>query len=159
MPVAASAHAAEIDQMTVLTHWLMPILFVGWGAFFIYMLVRFRQGANPKANYEGVKSHMASYIEWAVAVVELVLIVAFAIPAWAARVDAFPAESEATVVRVVAEQFAWNVHYPGADGQFGRTDIKLVSRGQPARPRSHPIRRRRTTSTRSTSWLCRSTSR
>ena len=131
IPVAASAHAAEIDRMTVLTHWLMAILFVGWGAFFIYTLVRFRQGANPKADYHGVKSHMASYIEWAVAGVELVLIVAFAIPAWAARVDAFPAESESTVVRVVAEQFAWNAHYPGADGQFGRTDIKLVSADNP----------------------------
>ena len=74
---------------------------------------------------------MASYIEWAVAFVELVLIVAFAIPAWAARVDAFPSPNEATVVRVVAEQFAWNVHYPGADGQFGRTDIKLVAAENP----------------------------
>ena len=74
---------------------------------------------------------MASYIEWAVAGVELVLIVAFAIPAWAARVDAFPAESEATVVRIIAEQFAWNAHYPGVDGQFGRTDIKLVSAENP----------------------------
>ena len=42
-----------------------------------------------------------------------------------------PSESEATVVRVVAEQFAWNVHYAGADGRFGRTDIKLVSADNP----------------------------
>jgi cytochrome c oxidase subunit 2 len=131
IPVAASAHAGQIDQMTVLTHWLMAILFAGWGAFFIYTLIRFRQSANPKANYSGVKSHMASYIEWAVAFVELVLIVAFAIPAWAARVDAFPSPGESTIVRVVAEQFAWNVHYPGADGQFGRTDIKLVAADNP----------------------------
>jgi cytochrome c oxidase subunit 2 len=74
---------------------------------------------------------MASYIEWGVALVELVLIVAFAIPAWAARVDAFPSEGESTVVRVVAEQFQWSVHYPGADGQFGRTDIKLVAADNP----------------------------
>ena len=94
IPVAASAHAGEIDHMTVLTHWLMAVLFVGWGAFFIYTLVRFRAGANPKANYQGVKSHLASYIEWAVAAVELVLLVAFAIPAWAARVDAFPSEAK-----------------------------------------------------------------
>src|SRR5438552_10755046 len=86
-PVEASQHAAQIDQMTVLTHWLMALLFVGWGAFFIFTLIRFRAGANPKANYEGVKSHFASYIEWTVAAIELVLIVAFAIPAWAARVD------------------------------------------------------------------------
>ncbi len=131
IPVEASAHAAQIDQMTILVHWLMLVLFVGWGAFFIYTLIRFRSGANPKASYEGVKSHMASYIEWAIAAIELVLIVAFAIPAWAARVDAFPQESQATVIRVVAEQFAWNVHYPGADGQFGRVDPKLMGADNP----------------------------
>ena len=130
-PVEASAHAAQIDQMTILVHWLMAILFVGWGTFFIYTLIRFRKGANPKANYDGAKSHMASYIEWAVAVIELVLIVTFAIPAWAARADAFPQENQATVVRVVAEQFAWNVHYPGADGQFGRVDPKLMGSDNP----------------------------
>ena len=117
--------------MTALTHWLMALLFVGWGAFFIFTLIRFRAGANPKANYEGVKSHFASYIEWTVAAIELVLIVAFAIPAWAARVDAFPQENQATVVRVTAEQFQWNVHYPGADGQFGRLDAKLMDADNP----------------------------
>src|SRR5437762_13527640 len=126
-PVEASAHAAQIDQMTILTHWLMAILFVGWGAYFIFVLIRFRAGANPKASYEGVKSHLASYVEWAVAGIELVLIVVFAIPAWAARVESFPQENQATIVRIVAQQFQWNVHYPGADGQFGRTDPKLVS--------------------------------
>jgi cytochrome c oxidase subunit 2 len=46
-------------------------------------------------------------------------------------VKQFPAESEAVRVRVVGEQFAWNVHYPGPDGKFGRTDIKLVSADNP----------------------------
>ena len=131
IPVAASAHAGQIDQMTILTHWLMLILFVGWGAFFIFTLVRFRSGAHPKASYEGVKSHIATYFEWTVAAIELILIVVFAIPAWAARVDAFPQESQSTVVRVVAEEFQWNVHYPGTDGQFGRAEAKLMSAENP----------------------------
>jgi cytochrome c oxidase subunit 2 len=131
IPIEGSQHAAQIDHMTILVHWLMLLLFIGWGAYFIFALVRFRAGANPKASYEGVKSHLASYVEWLVAGIELVLIVVFAIPAWAARVDAFPQESQATVVRVVAEQFAWNVHYPGADGQFGRVDPKLMGSDNP----------------------------
>jgi len=130
-PVEASAHAAQIDRMTILTHWLMAILFIGWGTYFIFALIRFRSGANPKASYEGVKSHLASYVEWAVAGIELVLIVVFAIPAWASRVESFPQESQATVVRVVAEQFSWNTHYPGADGQFGRVDPKLMGAENP----------------------------
>jgi len=40
-----------------------------------------------------------------------------------------PDEENAVRVRVVAEQFAWNAHYPGADGVFGRTDVKLVKVG------------------------------
>jgi len=35
------------------------------------------------------------------------------------------------VVRVVGEQFAWNVHYPGPDGKFGKTDVSLVSSENP----------------------------
>ena len=41
-------------------------------------------------------------------------------------VDAMPPESQAVVVQVTAEQFAWNVRYAGPDGVFGRTDLKLI---------------------------------
>ena len=131
MPIAASTHAGEIDQMMVLVHWLMLVLFVGWGAFFLFVLVRFRRSANPKASYTGAKGKFAKSTEIAVAIVEIVLLVGYAIPAWATRVKAFPAESEAVVVRVVGEQFAWNAQYPGPDGKFGQTDVKLVSPDNP----------------------------
>lgn len=55
----------------------------------------------------------------------------FSIPVWNLRAQAFPAERESITVRVVAEQFAWNIHYPGADGKFGRTDLALVSPDNP----------------------------
>jgi len=131
IPVAASAHAGEIDQMIVLVHWLMLVLFVGWGAFFLFVLFRFRKGANPKASYGGAKGKFAKSTEVAVALIEVLLLVFYAIPAWAKRVTNFPSGSDAVIVRVVGEQFAWNVHYPGADGKFGRTDISLVSADNP----------------------------
>jgi cytochrome c oxidase subunit 2 len=130
-PVQASTHAAEVDQMTVMVHWLMLVLFIGWGAFFVYVLFRFRKAANPVASYTGAKGKISKGLEIGVALIEVFLLVFYAIPAWAKRVKAFPAENEATVVRVVAEQFAWNIHYPGRDGKFGRTDIKLVSADNP----------------------------
>ena len=131
MPLQASTHAAEIDQMTVLVHWLMLALFVGWGVFFVFVLVRFRKGANPRASYVGAKGKIAKRLEWAVAVVEGILLIFFAIPAWAKRVNQFPPENEAVVVRVVAEQFAWNIQYPGPDGKFGRTDITKIDASNP----------------------------
>ncbi len=131
LPLDASAHGPKLDQMTVVVHWLMLFLFIGWGSFFAYTLVRFRKGRNPKADYTGVKSHVSSYLEVGIALFEAVLLVGFAVPLWADRVNEFPADADAIIVRVVAEQFAWNVHYPGPDGVFGRTDIKLVSAENP----------------------------
>jgi cytochrome c oxidase subunit 2 len=131
LPLQASTHASEIDNMISLVHWLMLVLFVGWGIFFVFVLVRFRKGAHPRASYEGAKGKVSKGIEVAIVVVEMVLLVFYAIPAWARRVSQFPAENEAVVVKVVAEQFAWNIQYPGRDGKFGRTDVKLVSADNP----------------------------
>jgi Heme/copper-type cytochrome/quinol oxidases, subunit 2 len=131
MPPQAATHAGEIDQMISLVHWLMLVLFVGWGIYFIYVLFRFRRGANPRANYQGATGKLSKGIEVAIVVIEMVLLVFYAIPAWAKRVSNFPTENEAVVVRVVGEQFAWNVHYPGRDGKFGRTDINMVAADNP----------------------------
>jgi cytochrome c oxidase subunit 2 len=131
LPMQASTHAPEIDHMLSLVHWMMLVLFVGWGLFFLYVLFRFRKGANPKADYVGAKGKFSKGVEIAVVVAEAVLLVGYAIPAWATRVKRFPSETEATVVRVIGEQFAWNIQYPGPDRKFGRTDIKLVSADNP----------------------------
>ena len=130
-PPAASAHAADLDHINVLVHWLMLVLFVGWGAFFIYTLVRFRSGAHPVADHGGLKGTLSKWIEGGVLLAEVILLIFFSIPAWNARVEAFPSETESTVLRVVAEQFAWNIHYPGPDRRFGKTDVKLVSADNP----------------------------
>jgi cytochrome c oxidase subunit 2 len=37
-----------------------------------------------------------------------------------------PSPNEALQVEVTPEQFAWNIHYAGPDGVFGKTDIKLI---------------------------------
>jgi cytochrome c oxidase subunit II len=126
LPPLATAHGAQIDGLIGWTHIFMLVLFVGWGGFFAYCLVRFRRSRQPVANYAGVKSHTSSYLEVAVLAVEMVLLFAFSIPLWAARVDRMPAANEALLVEVTGEQFAWNVHYAGPDGVFGRTDIKLL---------------------------------
>ena len=129
LPVGASAHADQLDNLNALVHWFMLVLFVGWGIFFVYSLFRFRKGRNPVAAYEGAKGHFSTYGEAAVVLVEVVLLIVFAVPIWAARVGTVPDEDQAVKFRVVAEQFAWNAQYPGADGVFGRTDPKLITAG------------------------------
>jgi cytochrome c oxidase subunit 2 len=126
LPPLATTQGGQIDSLIGWTHLFMLILFLGWGAFFTYMLVRFRRSRNPVATYTPVKSHALSYVEVSVLVTEMVLLFGFSIPLWAMRVDRRPPESEALVVQVTPEQFAWNVRYAGPDGVFGRTDINMI---------------------------------
>lgn len=126
LPEIASSHGARIDLMIELTHWLMFVMLVGWGIFFVYTLFRFRSSKSPRASYEGAKGRGSKAVEIGVIVAEVILLAGFSIPMWSERVDDFPPPAETTEVRVVGEQFAWNVHYPGPDGVFGRTSADRV---------------------------------
>lgn len=129
MPVNAAAHGAKLDYMNALVHWLMLVLFVGWGAYFLIVLFKFRAGKHPRAQHAGAKSKISSASEVAVLLAEVVLLVVFAIPTWSSWVTPPPKESNPLEIRVIGEQFAWNIHYPGADNVFGRSDVKLVDSG------------------------------
>jgi cytochrome c oxidase subunit 2 len=131
LPPAGSSHAGQIDFVLTLVHVLMLVLFVGWGGYFVWVLVRFRRGRQPRADRAGARGRFALWTEIGVVVAEAVLLVVFALPLWYKRTAAQPSQSGAIVVRIVAEQFAWNVHYPGADGQFGTTSLSLVSPTNP----------------------------
>jgi cytochrome c oxidase subunit 2 len=131
LPTIASEHGKNVDALIIWVHWLMIALFVGWLAYFFCAIFRFRKGKNPKADYVGAKSKASTYIEIAVAGVEGVLLLGLAIPLWAKSVDKFPAEKDATVIRVTAEQFSWNSRYPGPDGVFGKQDFRLISSTNP----------------------------
>jgi len=131
LPEVASRHGADVDKLIIYVHYLMILLFIGWTAFFLYTLWRFRRKKTAEANYAGVTSHASNYLEVAVAVIEVILLVGFAVPLWAKVVDDFPKESQSVNVRVIGQQFAWTARYPGADGKYGKQDISLVSNANP----------------------------
>ena len=127
LPVLASEHGRDVDNLIIYVHWLMILLFIGWLAYFAYVLFRFHRSRNPKADYTGVKNHASNYIEGAVALIEGVLLVGVAVPLWAKAVDKFPDKSKSTVIHVVGQQFNWNALYAGKDGEFGRQAMNFVS--------------------------------
>jgi cytochrome c oxidase subunit 2 len=127
LPTVASAKGVAVDNLMVYVHWLMLALFVGWSAYFFYALWRFNQRRHAVADHEGSKSKIPKYTEIAVVLAEAVLLIGVAIPIWAKSVSQFPDPKDATLVQIVAQQYAWNVRYPGPDGVFGRQDMTLVS--------------------------------
>ena len=130
-PNNASSHGYQIDHILEFCHWFMAALFVGWSAFFIYVLLRFRKRRQPVADHAGVRSGISTHLEFSVVLIEAVLLLGFVIPLWARRVNQFPPGKEALLVHVVAQQFSFNYHLPGADGQFARRDVNLVSNSNP----------------------------
>jgi len=131
MPPDYSAHGHDLDRLNAYVHWLMLILFVVWGAYFLYVVWRFNAKRNAKASYQGMQSHFSSYLEAGVAGIEVVLLVAFSIPAWSRWTHRPGREQNPLEVKIVAEQFAWNAHYAGKDGVFGKTDAKFMTSTNP----------------------------
>lgn len=132
LPPLASEHGAGIDRMI---HYLLTTV----GALFVighlalgYFIWRYgRQGrvtfrlASPKTERR-----------WSLVPVIIMALVAeggilvLGLPVWG-KFYASAAPPEAVTVEVTAEQFAWNVRYPGQDGIFGRTDPKLITLDEP----------------------------
>ena len=131
MPPNASAEGYQIDHIIEFSHWFMGVLFVGWWAFFIFVLWRFRQKRNPVASHEGVTSGISTHLEFAVVLIDALLLIGFAIPLWAKRVNQIPDEKQSILVHVIGQQFNWNFHLPGPDGVFGRREVDLVSNSNP----------------------------
>jgi cytochrome c oxidase subunit 2 len=101
--------------------------FLFWTTWFFWALARFHAKKNPKADYHGIKSKLP-YIPVAFMVVaDFTLLFGLSIPFWHDEVNAVPESGEdVTELRVLAQQFQWNIHYPGPDGVFGRTDNTLI---------------------------------
>jgi cytochrome c oxidase subunit 2 len=131
LPPDISTHGAKIDQLISVLHWFMLLLFVGWGIFFVWCLIKYRAREGHKAIYAPVKAIATKYIEGAVVVVEIFLLFGLSTPVWLAYKNAPQDEKNALHVRIIGEQFAWNFQYPGKDGKFGRTDPSLISGDNP----------------------------
>ena len=132
LPVLASKHGAQVDTLIIWVHVLMLALFVGWLLYFLFTLFLFSKSRNPKADYVGIRGHASNWIEGAVVIAEAFLLFGLAVPYWASAVDHFPTAAEnPTTIRIIAQQFNWNIFYPGADGQFCKRDAKFVTNANP----------------------------
>jgi cytochrome c oxidase subunit 2 len=131
LPAAGSAHAAALDAVLTSVHAHMLLIFAVWVAVFAVALVKFRRGAHPDARQQGVRGLWPALAIGGIIVGDVIILATQALPAWSERMTAPPAGVTPVEVHISAEQFAWNIHYPGPDRVFGRTNQALVSASNP----------------------------
>lgn len=131
LPAAASSHAEALDAVLRSVHVHMLLIFVAWLALFVIALIKFRKGANPEPRDKGMRTTIAAIAIGLVIVGDVIILATQALPAWAARNAPPPAGAQPVEIHVIAERFAWNIHYPGPDGVFGRTRADLISATNP----------------------------
>lgn len=131
LPPLASDHGAGIDRML---HYLLASvggLYVIGNAVLGYFVWRFCRQGRVTLRMASQKSER----RWSIIPVAVMLVVAeggvfvLGLPVWGKYYGEPPAD--VLTVEVTAEQFAWNVRYPGVDGQFGRTAANLMSLNNP----------------------------
>ncbi len=127
MQPLASVEGRDNDTLMYLIHGLILILFVGWAIYYIVVLIKFRQKKDSKVKNIHAAHQISSTIEWTVAGIEFLLLFAFSIPFWAVHQAGMPKGKDIMEVKVVAQQFAWNVHYPGPDGRFGHASARFLN--------------------------------
>jgi len=157
MPVAASSYAGSIDFGIWLIHAAMFGIFVLWGAFFVYLLVKYRARPGVPAqreDHEETPAHISvpdslskfpfaqllyrnkgelkSLIpDMVIMTFEIALIVFYAIPVWNKIKMNVPDTKDQVRVEIIAEQFGWSIHYAGPDGKLGPRKTELVHFSNP----------------------------
>jgi cytochrome c oxidase subunit II len=130
LPFNASTNHG-IDGLIAILHWFMAILFFGWGIYLVYCLVKFKYKPGRTVVAVDRKFKLPVYLEVAIVFVEIVLLVFVSSPLWYKYRVVFPLKKDSVVIRIVAEQYAWNFHYPGMDGKFGRMELGKIDGTNP----------------------------
>lgn len=131
LPVQASTFAADIDRGIWILHIAMIFIFVAWSIIFAYLLIRYRARTGGKVDRSEISLKASIAPDIAVLTFEILLVIFYAVPNWSRIKMNFPKPAEALNIEIVAEQFSWNIRYPGPDGTFGRTSISLVDFANP----------------------------
>lgn len=124
LPESISSYGHKIDDVIWLIYAIVGVWFVVVEVLLFGFLIYYRRSKSPKADY--ILGNTFKSLLWVIAPVILVALFDIGIeikqmPVWdEIKIDR-PANPDYTV-RVVAQQFFWEFHYPGADGKLDTPD-------------------------------------
>jgi cytochrome c oxidase subunit II len=126
LPKAISQHALSFDIQFARTLIAALVIFGAAQCALVVVAWRYRANANRNARNQGARNTRAELIWTSATALVFLGLLLMGGRIWAeVQFTAAPVDSE--VIQVLAKQFAWNFRYPGPDGVFGRTNIRLIN--------------------------------
>jgi len=119
LPEGVSSYSGKIDGIFSLILWITGIIFILVEALLLYFLFRYRSREGRRAHY----THGNNRIEVIWTIVPAFICVVLALlsrRSWAEIKQQMP--GDAMQIEILAEQFAWNIRYPGPDGKLNTAD-------------------------------------
>ena len=122
---ALHSDRAAIDTAIWWSLLVTGVVFIATNLLLAFFTWRYADAPGAKAAYWHDNPKLE--ISWTAATAGILLVFLFnALNLWGSITNAETKPADAVTIEVVGQQFAWNVRYPGKDGVFGRTDVKLV---------------------------------
>jgi cytochrome c oxidase subunit 2 len=119
LPEQASTYAPRIDGIFNLILWITGIVFIAVEVTLVVFLAKYRAREGGRATY----THGSNRLEVIWTIIPALILVFLAVmsqDSWAFIRNHFPGKG--TRVDITAEQFAWNIRYPGPDGKLNTAD-------------------------------------
>jgi len=119
LPEAITTTAPAIDRLFYVVLWITGVVFVLVQATLLGFLVRYRQRAGRRASY--IHGNTLVEIVWTIIPALILIVLTFHSQQVWSQIRGTPPPADLQL-EITAEQFAWNIRYPGPDGVLNTPD-------------------------------------
>lgn len=128
LPVSASAHGVDVDQLMKVNIWLITVVFFIVNFFLFFFAWKYQYKKGTKARFFAHDNRLEML--WTlVPGVTLAFIIVYGLITWNKITG--PASADALRIELYSRQFDWTARYPGENNTFGAANFNLISSTNP----------------------------
>ncbi|MEO6832774.1 MAG: cytochrome c oxidase subunit II [Chitinophagaceae bacterium] len=124
LPKSASVQGEAYDEMLNATIIITGIVFIATQALLFWFAFRYQAREDRKA-YFYPHNNKLELLWTTIPAIIMAIMVAVGLKHWFSVTSTAPANSQ--VVEIVGKQFNWLIRYPGADGELGKRNFRLIN--------------------------------
>ena len=125
---SASAHGGTLDSIFNVTLFFTGVVFVLTHIALFWFTYKYRQGRGRKASFIP-HNNTLEWVWMGIPAIVMTFLVIKGLVAWNEVMTDVGPEEEVINIGATGWQFAWNLRYPGEDGELGAKNFQLIKPG------------------------------